>query len=130
MSHEPGSEATIGRGPLRSLLDPQGTALAPMLAKEIESALEQLPEEHRTVVILADVEELSYKEIAEVIGCPIGTVMSRLHRARKALKERLSDQAESLGLLRPTAAAAEAPASEQPPKPIELANYRRERSRS
>jgi RNA polymerase sigma-70 factor (ECF subfamily) len=126
MTHEPGSEATLGRGPLRSLLDPHGTALAPMLAKEIEAALDQLPEEHRTVVVLADVEELSYKEIAEVIGCPIGTVMSRLHRARKTLKEHLAEQAESLGLLRKEAV----PAAQPPDKPIELASYRRGRERS
>jgi RNA polymerase sigma-70 factor, ECF subfamily len=127
MTHEPGTESTLGRGPLRSLLDPQGTALAPIVAKEIQAALGQLPEEHRTVVILADVEELSYKEIAEVIGCPIGTVMSRLHRARKALKERLTDQAESLGLRTEPLANAAPPVAQN--KPIELASYRRERSR-
>jgi RNA polymerase sigma-70 factor (ECF subfamily) len=132
MTLEPGSEATLGRAALRSLLDPQATALAPMLAKEIQAALAQLPEEHRSVVLLADVEELSYKEIAEVLGCPIGTVMSRLHRARKALQERLSDQAEAMGL-RPAAAAhassAGAASETSGAKPIELANYRRERSR-
>jgi RNA polymerase sigma-70 factor (ECF subfamily) len=139
MSHEPSAEATVGRAALRSLLDPQGTALAPMIASEIQSALEQLPEDHRTVVILADVEELSYKEIAEVIGCPIGTVMSRLHRARKALQERLSEHGEELGLRSPHAADAadseersvdaEASARRDDKKTISLANYRRERSR-
>jgi RNA polymerase sigma-70 factor (ECF subfamily) len=120
MTQEPGSEATLGRGPLQALLDPQGVAIAPLLAKEIQAALAQLPEDHQTVVLLADVEELSYKEIAEVIGCPIGTVMSRLHRARKALQEHLSEQAESLGLR-----VAEASPAAQP---IPLAKYRRERS--
>lgn len=126
MTHEPGTEATLGRGPLQSLLDPQGVAIAPLLAKEIQAALEQLPEEHQTVVILADVEELSYKEIAEVIGCPIGTVMSRLHRARKALQERLAEQAESLGLR----TAAETSREPREAKMIALANYRRGRSQS
>src|ERR1700755_2173588 len=137
MSQEPSTEATLGRGALRSLLDPQATAIAPMVASEIQAALEQLPDDHRTVVILADVEELSYKEIAEVMGCPIGTVMSRLHRARKALQERLSDHAESLGLkpallpasagATPALAAAGTTGGES--RPISLASYRRERSR-
>jgi RNA polymerase sigma-70 factor (ECF subfamily) len=125
MSHEPSSEATLGRSALRSLLDPHGTAIAPMVASEIEAALDQLPEDHRTVVILADVEELSYKEIAEVIGCPIGTVMSRLHRARKALQERLAEHAESLGLRVAQPAESETASSS---KTISLATYRRERS--
>jgi RNA polymerase sigma-70 factor (ECF subfamily) len=122
MSAEPGTEATVGRGPLQALLDPQGVAIAPLLAQEIQAALKQLPEEHQTVVVLADVEELSYKEIAEVIGCPIGTVMSRLHRARKALQERLSEQAESMGLRTP-----QLEDGPQEAKTIELARYRRER---
>jgi RNA polymerase sigma-70 factor (ECF subfamily) len=122
---------------LRSLLDPQSIALAPVVAKEIEAALAQLPEEHRAVVILADVEELSYKEIAEVIGCPIGTVMSRLHRARRALQELLVEHAASLGLVsaakiaaaRTEAAEAAAEQSASAEKTVSLANYRRHRSR-
>jgi RNA polymerase sigma-70 factor (ECF subfamily) len=130
MTHEPGTEATLGRGALRSLFDPQGTVLLPMIANEIQAALQQLPEDHRTVVILADVEELSYKEIAEVMGCPIGTVMSRLHRARKTLQERLAEHGESLGLgvVAAPAAAADTTAAAAD-KTISLANYRRERSR-
>ena len=133
MSHEPATESTLGRGPLQALLDPHGAAIAPILAQEIQAALAKLPEDHQTVVILADVEELSYKEIAEVIGCPIGTVMSRLHRARKALQERLSEQAEALGLYAAHAAnqAAHQTASpQQEAQPIMLANYRRERSQA
>ena len=132
MTHEPGTEATVGRNALRALLDPQGTALSPMIANEIQAALQQLPEDHRTVVILADVEELSYKEIAEVIGCPIGTVMSRLHRARKALQERLREHGESLGLRAAASSAQEQEHAAADPgeKTISLASYRRERSRA
>ena len=132
MSHEPATESTLGRGPLQALLDPHGAAIAPLLAQEIQAALAKLPEDHQTVVVLADVEELSYKEIAEVIGCPIGTVMSRLHRARKALQERLSEQAEALGLYAAHAAnqAANESNVQQEAQPIMLAKYRRERSQA
>jgi RNA polymerase sigma-70 factor (ECF subfamily) len=126
MTQEPSSEATLGRAALRSLLDPTDAVLEPMVARELQAALDRLPEDHRTVVILADVEELSYKEIAEVLGCPIGTVMSRLHRARKALQERLAEHAQHLGLRSATESAREASPTEQP---ISLASYRRERSR-
>jgi RNA polymerase sigma-70 factor (ECF subfamily) len=135
LTQEPAGEATMGREALRALLDPQATALAPVVAKEIEAALAKLPEEHRAVVILADVEELSYKEIAEVIGCPIGTVMSRLHRARKALQGLLLEHAANIGLegaARASAAAqAAADGAAQAPadNTVSLANYRRERSR-
>jgi RNA polymerase sigma-70 factor (ECF subfamily) len=49
--------------------------------------------------LLADVEELSYREIAEVVGCPIGTVMSRLHRARRQLQSSLQEHAAQLGII-------------------------------
>jgi RNA polymerase sigma-70 factor, ECF subfamily len=56
---------------------------------EVKEALEALPETFRMAVLLADVEGFSYKEIAEILDIPIGTVMSRLHRGRKALQKRL-----------------------------------------
>ena len=68
---------------------------AMMLAKDKEMVgkfLEELPAEYREVVILRDLEDLSYKEIAEVTGVPIGTVMSRLNRARHRLQQRLADR--------------------------------------
>ncbi len=124
MVHEPAGEATVGRGALRALMDPQEVALRPVVAGELQAALAELPEDHRTVVILADVEELSYKEIAEVVGCPIGTVMSRLHRARRALQTRLVEQGESLGLHAHAAPAASDKAAAE--TPVSLASYRRE----
>src|SRR4029077_15925487 len=54
--------------------------------ERIRSPLDALPPKARTIIMLSDVEGLSYREIAEVLGCPIGTVMSRLHNARKRLK--------------------------------------------
>ena len=65
---------------------------------EVKEAVEALPEQFRLAVILADVEGFSYKEIAEILDIPIGTVMSRLHRGRKALQKRLYGFAVSRGL--------------------------------
>ena len=55
------------------------------MSEEVEGALGQLPEVYRWAVLLADVAELSYREIADVLGCPVGTVMSRVNRGRRAL---------------------------------------------
>jgi len=67
---------------------------------DVKAALQKLPEDFRMTVYLADVEGFAYKEIAEIMGCPIGTVMSRLHRARRQLRELLTDTARERGLLR------------------------------
>jgi RNA polymerase sigma-70 factor (ECF subfamily) len=66
---------------------------------EVKGALESLPENFRLPVLLADVEGFSYKEIAEIMDTPIGTVMSRLHRGRKALEKALWDTAKERGLV-------------------------------
>jgi RNA polymerase sigma-70 factor (ECF subfamily) len=65
---------------------------------EVKEAVEALPEQFRLAVILADLEGFAYKEIAEILDIPIGTVMSRLHRGRKALQKRLYGFAVSRGL--------------------------------
>lgn len=99
LSQGPVGEAVVSRAGLAALADADANALRPMVAREIREALDGLPEDQRTVVLLADVEEFSYKEVAEIVGCPIGTVMSRLHRARKVLKERLAAQAQAMGIV-------------------------------
>jgi RNA polymerase sigma-70 factor (ECF subfamily) len=65
---------------------------------EVKEAIESLPEQFRMAVLLADVEGFSYKEIAEILDIPIGTVMSRLHRGRKALQKALFEFATNRGL--------------------------------
>jgi RNA polymerase sigma-70 factor (ECF subfamily) len=65
---------------------------------DVKAAVEELPEHFRMPVLLADVEGFSYKEIAEILDVPIGTVMSRLHRGRKALEKALWSFAEQRGL--------------------------------
>jgi RNA polymerase sigma-70 factor (ECF subfamily) len=66
--------------------------------EEILNALEKIPENFRNVVILTDVEDFSYKEVAGLMQMPIGTVMSRLHRGRRLLRQQLTDYARKMGL--------------------------------
>jgi RNA polymerase sigma-70 factor (ECF subfamily) len=67
--------------------------------EDVQRALEELPENFRMAVLLADVEGFSYKEIAEILDIPIGTVMSRLHRGRKALQKALWHTVRERGLV-------------------------------
>jgi RNA polymerase sigma-70 factor (ECF subfamily) len=83
--------------------NPEQEFLDKLLREDLERALASLPEHHRVVVILSDLEELSYAEIAQVLGVPVGTVRSRLARARGALQKLLWQQADERGL-RATAA--------------------------
>jgi RNA polymerase sigma-70 factor (ECF subfamily) len=80
---------------------PEKLVLDGVLDEEVEKAMIALPEEYRTVVIMALVEELSYKEIAAALSIPLGTVMSRLHRGRKQLQAALVEYAQRRGIIRP-----------------------------
>jgi RNA polymerase sigma-70 factor (ECF subfamily) len=71
----------------------------------VKKALEALPPDYRMVVILADLEDFSYKEIAEILECPVGTVMSRLYRGRKLLEKALMRYARTHGYMRGVAPA-------------------------
>jgi RNA polymerase sigma-70 factor, ECF subfamily len=81
---EPSAEAEV----IRSMPD-----------EDVQKALEALPEGFRLAVLLADVEGFSYKEIAQILGVPIGTVMSRLHRGRRALEKALWERVRERGLV-------------------------------
>ncbi|MFQ5766739.1 MAG: sigma-70 family RNA polymerase sigma factor [Acidobacteriota bacterium] len=80
--------------------NPEETLLEASMDTEVEEALAALPAEYRAVVLLNFTEDLSYKEIAEVLEIPMGTVMSRLHRGRKLLKQRLREYARGTRLVR------------------------------
>ena len=73
--------------------------LKQVLGDEVVEALDKLPFEFRMTVLLADMHDFSYKEIAEVLECPVGTVMSRLHRARKMLQAQLFQYAVDRGVV-------------------------------
>jgi len=99
---------------------PETEVLAGIPDDEVKAALESLPEQFRMAVILCDIEEFSYKEIADILDIPIGTVMSRIHRGRKLLQKRLWDYAAERGLL--PAGADGSPARETPTRqPVDTA---------
>lgn len=75
---------------------PESVLLAHVGRQAIENALEKLPVRFREIILLCDVEELSYQEIAETLAIPIGTVMSRLSRARKAMRQSLASEARGV----------------------------------
>jgi RNA polymerase sigma-70 factor (ECF subfamily) len=130
---DPLADGWVGASTMEAMRDPESQVLRSLLEKEITHALDELPEEFRLAVVLSDVEELSYKEIAEIMGCPIGTVMSRLHRGRRLLKRRLYEHALAYGIVGPETevgkgrdSGAAAPAEEPPV--LDMANYRAKRA--
>src|SRR5271170_3902642 len=97
---DPLADGWVSASTMRQLRDPEQVALLPLIEGEVGRALDALPAEFKLAVILCDVEEFSYEEIAEIMGCPIGTVMSRLHRGRKLLQRALYNHAIALGVIK------------------------------
>ena len=121
-------EATDGvlvHADARDKLSPERVLVDRSVSDDVQRALEQLPEDFRTAVILCDMQGLSYKEIAEIMECPVGTVMSRLFRGRKLLATALREFAVAEGYVKPEAAVRE----DVETKTIDLEKYRAARAR-
>ncbi|MBI4420092.1 MAG: sigma-70 family RNA polymerase sigma factor [Gemmatimonadetes bacterium] len=80
--------------------DPAGRFFDRIVDQQVLRAIDELPEEFRETLVLSDVEGLPYQEIAEITGAPVGTVKSRLFRARRALQRRLYDYAVEMGYIK------------------------------
>jgi RNA polymerase sigma-70 factor (ECF subfamily) len=122
---DPLADGWIGASTMQAMRDPESTALRPLLEAEIQTALDNLPEEFRLPVLLVDVEELSYREAAEVMNCPIGTVMSRLHRGRRQLRSHLIEHARAIGLVSPEHVLGEEPPGDAP---LDLESFRQRKA--
>ena len=109
------ADATDRQSPERAMLDKS-------VSDDVQKALDALPDDFRTAVVLCDVQGLSYKEIAEIMGTPVGTVMSRLFRGRKLLAAALREFAVNQGYVRDAGPATEPAAAHD--KTIDLETYR------
>ncbi len=94
-----------------------------MLSDEVLKAIDALPVDFRMVVVLADLQEFAYKEIAEILACPVGTVMSRLFRGRRLLQKSLASYAAELGIV-----PEQSNQTNESDSPADLDAYRRRRS--
>lgn len=121
---DPLVDGWVSAATMRQLRDPEQAALMPIVEGEVQRALDALPADFKIAVILSDVEEFSYEEIAQIMGCPIGTVMSRLHRGRKLLQRSLYNHALALGIVKGETV------SERTEQPADLAAYRAKRRAS
>src|ERR1019366_7425146 len=123
------SAANLGQFQGAAPRDAESALFGRMLSRDVETALATLPPEFRLPVILADLEDLSYKEIADIMECPAGTVMSRLYRGRRMLQKQLSDyamqasQADAASSAAPVAEAAD----EADSKLVDFDSFRRKK---
>ena len=103
-------------------LDPESHIVNRFLSDEVLHALESVPPDFRIVVELSDIGGLAYKDVAEAVGIPVGTVMSRLFRGRRILQEKLFEYAVKNGVLRPES-------DGEDDIPLSLSDYRKRRAR-
>jgi RNA polymerase sigma-70 factor (ECF subfamily) len=117
---DPLADGWVSASTMRQLREPEQIALRPIVAGEVGKALDALPAEFKLAVVLCDVEEFSYEEIADIMQCPIGTVMSRLHRGRKLLQKSLYSHALAMGIVKGEDEIFEAKRAE----PTDIASFR------
>jgi RNA polymerase sigma-70 factor (ECF subfamily) len=125
MNQAESSEANLGQFVGGAPRDAESALLGRMLSRDVERALAAVPSEFRLAVILADLEDFSYKEIAEIMECPAGTVMSRLYRGRKILQRLRHDYAIEQGILQAKAEKPDGSAADD--APVDLDSYRRKK---
>jgi len=99
--YRPLAERAVAPGinPLETPSEGEQAWYRKLFGDDVKAALEEIPEDFRMVVLLADLYDFSYKETADIMGCPIGTVMSRLYRGRRLLAARLADYALERGII-------------------------------
>ena len=96
----PVEEKLFDRDRAAYLYNPERRLMNRIVSHDVRKALLSLPIEFRMVVVLADLQEFSYKDIAQILDCPVGTVMSRLFRGRKLMRKQLANFAYSEGVIR------------------------------
>lgn len=112
---------------------PEDLLLAQSMSDDVARALAELPDDFRIAIVLCDVEGFSYKEIAEILDCPVGTVMSRLHRGRRLLRASLYDFAVAQGVIKPsaespaTSPSTDGKAAKKAADTIDLSEYRKKK---
>ena len=109
-------------------VSPERALLNQSVSDDVQRALASLPDDFRTAVILCDMQGLSYKEIAEIMECPVGTVMSRLFRGRKLLAAALRDFAVAEGYVKDNSAESVAAPAASNEKTIDIEKYRASRA--
>jgi RNA polymerase sigma-70 factor, ECF subfamily len=105
--------------------NPEQAVFDRLLSDDVLRAIDGLPDDFRMVVVLADLQEFSYREIAEIMECPVGTVMSRLYRGRRLLQKNLEGYAVELGIVKPSGTPRPTTAIVSTEVPADLAEYRR-----
>lgn len=112
--------------PMHQHFEDQSAMFFKLFSDEVKDALEEIPVDFRMVVLLADLQDFAYKDIAEIMDCPIGTVMSRLYRGRRMLQAKLEGFARQNGYI-----TGEAPAPEGESEAVtQLDDYRRRRAQA
>ena len=94
-------ESQVSEEASRQIKNPEDELLENVLDEDVKRAMDELPPDYRMVVLLADLEGFSYKEIAEILDVPVGTVMSRLYRGRRLLEKTMLEYAHEHGYLEP-----------------------------